>query len=101
MWDPGGVGDDKQKQHGCSSQIGQAWAGELIQESAVRRPMQASGCGLGVQRLKVAASGLLLLLGGLHPNVRHLQQCYFSMMTHIHALQVPCAGEHTMLRKCA
>jgi hypothetical protein len=35
--------------------------------------MQASGCSLGVQRLKVVARGLSLLLGGLHPNVMHLQ----------------------------
>ena len=36
--------------------------------------MQASVIGLGVQRVKLAGRGLSLLLGGLHPNVRHLQQ---------------------------
>ena len=45
----------------------------------MRKPVQASGCGFGVQRLKVAARGLSLLLGGLHPNVRHLQQSGISV----------------------
>ena len=41
----------------------------------MRKPTQASVSGLGVQRLKLAGRGLSLLLGGLHPNVRHLQPC--------------------------
>ncbi len=62
---------DHEKQHD-GTRPDQAWAGGLIQVS-VRKPMQASGCGLGVQRVKLAGRGLSLLLGGLHPNVRHLQ----------------------------
>ena len=47
-------------------------------QGSVQKPMQASGCGFGVQRLNVAARGLSLLLGGLHPKVIHLQHSVIS-----------------------
>lgn len=61
-----------------------------------------AGAGLRLRLGRAAAEGgcqwVIAPAGGAAPKCQApAAGCYFSM---IHALQVPCAGEHTIIRKC-